>query len=883
MPLSPGTKVGDNYELVRQLDHGNMGELWIARQGALREVAIKFVLGARSELRPRFDAEIKAIARLSSNYIVRVFDWGVFEDAPYMIMELLSGNNLEALTRDGARMPPSLAVDYVVQAAAGLAQVHRLGIVHRDLKPANLFFDRGTGTIKVLDFGIAGAGSEIRESLTHDGAYMGTPNYSAPEQFDDTKSVTAAADIWALGAILYELLSGKLAFPGVFPAVLVSVREREPEPLAKELGLAAELVAIVERCLQKRPEARFATAEELIGALTPFGSVTAQAVALGLGRAYDPKFVGAATEFEAAAVPASGSPPVPSTFESMNQSIPPSSRPTFHSSNELVSALLEPKMKGKAQRSVVFMLGAGFSRPTEKGRGVADTRGIVARIREQLSEVDRSKLQVRLENSDNEYQAAFEFLAARTTRDEANSVIRKAVLEAYSKSAAFSAESSEEDQCAAFEEDREHWRMPPGVRFLGQIIAAGLKEPKLRRFARVQLTTNFDPLLTVSIKKAGGLAVPYPIDGDTRIPGAALDHCKIVHLHGFWREGDTLHLDLDKQRDQLESSLRDLLANSTLVVLGYGGWTDVFMQALDSAARAHKDSHILWGFYLDGDRVMAERGPFVQKLRAYPRIEFYEQINTNTLFEQLAEELGVLVGPTPQVQPQAPSPVVVSGSSAPAPPMRPIARQLAVLAAIVVALALLTTLFVVRARREEARREEARREEARREEARRAALAKQAAELAAVTPRDQTHPSGSKTRDAGAEPPPTDLTEWPLVLTGNCARVTHVRVKLASSAEVTIPIERCKGVIPRSLTHESVVVTFEPDKRRGSFVIQPRASKSEPTTVWLEVPSMAARVTVKEKPDAGAPKPAIDCPKCKADCARALGSAKDSCECAGCP
>src|SRR4051812_12178722 len=209
-----GLNIGGKYELLEPLGGGSMGALWLGKQGP-RRVAIKFVLAPRDDFRDRFDAEINALSTLRSNYIVQVYDWGREDDVPYMVMELLEGSDLAQRVAKSPQhqLETKVAVDSIVEAAAGLAEAHTKGIVHRDLKPANLVFDQRTKSVKVVDFGIAGAGTAVRRPLTEPGTYMGTPNYSAPEQFDG-KAVGPAADIWALGAILYELLSGRMAFPG---------------------------------------------------------------------------------------------------------------------------------------------------------------------------------------------------------------------------------------------------------------------------------------------------------------------------------------------------------------------------------------------------------------------------------------------------------------------------------------------------------------------------------------------------------------------------------------------------------------------------------------------------------------------------------------------
>jgi serine/threonine-protein kinase len=272
------------YEIERVLGQGGMGFVVAARHLQLDErVAIKFLLPEATtipEVVARFAREARAAVRIKSEHVARVSDVGTLEHgAPYMVMEYLEGADLaELLRRDGA-LPCELAVEFVLQACEAIGEAHALGIVHRDLKPANLFVVRradGILSVKVLDFGIskvtAAAGpSDI--ALTRTAAVMGSPLYMPPEQMAASRDVDQRADIWALGAIMYELLSARPPFLGeTLPEVCVRIATETPPPLARfRSDVPAGLESVIFRCLEKDRERRFPNLGELALALRAFG------------------------------------------------------------------------------------------------------------------------------------------------------------------------------------------------------------------------------------------------------------------------------------------------------------------------------------------------------------------------------------------------------------------------------------------------------------------------------------------------------------------------------------------------------------------------------------------------------------------------------------
>jgi eukaryotic-like serine/threonine-protein kinase len=264
----PGERVGP-YDIVEVLGAGGMGVVFRARDTRLgRDVALK-TLPAASATDPvrlqRFEQEARATCALNHPNVLAVFDVGRHGDTPYLVTELLEGQTLRAKLDAG---PLSLrrSIDLVTQVARGLAAVHEKGIVHRDLKPENLFVSRD-GQAKILDFGVARA-VELPAStgtlpLTQDGAVLGTAGYMSPEQVRG-RPADARSDLFALGAIFYECVSGRLAFPGETPVERgYAILNAEPLPATSNAAIAS----IIRRCLEKSPDDRFQTARELLAAL----------------------------------------------------------------------------------------------------------------------------------------------------------------------------------------------------------------------------------------------------------------------------------------------------------------------------------------------------------------------------------------------------------------------------------------------------------------------------------------------------------------------------------------------------------------------------------------------------------------------------------------
>jgi eukaryotic-like serine/threonine-protein kinase len=279
----PGQMLAGKYRVERVLGTGGMGVVVAARHIQLDvPVALKFMTDealADHALVTRFLREARATARLRGEHVIRVADVGELDSgAPYMVMEHLHGQDLAALLASLGPPPVSSAVEYVIQACEGLDEAHRAGIVHRDIKPSNLFLTRrpnGTPCIKLLDFGISKSVRMLHASELHstsDHAVFGTPLYMAPEQMRAARDVDGRADLWSLGASLYELLSGTAPFPAESIVTLAyRIANEAPPPLCeKRPEIPGGLERIVFRCLERDRDRRFPDARSLAVALEPY-------------------------------------------------------------------------------------------------------------------------------------------------------------------------------------------------------------------------------------------------------------------------------------------------------------------------------------------------------------------------------------------------------------------------------------------------------------------------------------------------------------------------------------------------------------------------------------------------------------------------------------
>jgi len=297
-----GTLIAEKYELIRLLGQGGMGAVYEGRNAStLKRCAVKVLVSAElassGEAVKRFFREARASSVLESDHIVQIFDSGSDPKTgfPYMVMELLNGQDLEHTLRDKGALQPLVAAKLVLQAAMGLAKAHEQHTVHRDIKPANIFLTRresGELVVKILDFGIAKVKmekfSETSAGLTRDGSMLGTPLYMSPEQAKGAPNIDVRSDVWSLGIVLYELLSGALPYAdanslgelmvAIITADLPLIQDKAP-------WVPPELAEITHRAISRDINRRFQSAGELrdaLAAIVPDGARITPDMLLGV-------------------------------------------------------------------------------------------------------------------------------------------------------------------------------------------------------------------------------------------------------------------------------------------------------------------------------------------------------------------------------------------------------------------------------------------------------------------------------------------------------------------------------------------------------------------------------------------------------------------------
>lgn len=290
-----GSVIGGKYRVERLIGMGGMGAVFAARHLDLDEVRAIKVMHAEMlgdpDVTERFLREARACVRLRSVHVARVLDLGRLETgAPYIVMEYLLGQDLRCLIRERGTLRLDEAISYLLQIGETLAEAHGLGIVHRDIKPANVFLTtcpNGAPLVKLLDFGISKLIHPMlhdRSDLTHVSAVLGSPAYMSPEQVTRPRDVDARADIWSLGVILYEMITGRRPFAGGGRmGVIGMILEGEPiPPSVLRPDLPRSLEALILQCLEKSPERRPASVAELMASLRALGMVDPVSMASGV-------------------------------------------------------------------------------------------------------------------------------------------------------------------------------------------------------------------------------------------------------------------------------------------------------------------------------------------------------------------------------------------------------------------------------------------------------------------------------------------------------------------------------------------------------------------------------------------------------------------------
>ncbi|MDI3288283.1 serine/threonine-protein kinase [Polyangium sp. 15x6] len=276
MSIAEGAIIGGKLRLERPLAKGGMGAVWVARHQLLdTDVAVKFMEGsiaANESLRQRFEREAKAAALIKSPHVVQVLDYGVEDGIPYIVMELLEGEDLGRRLERGGRLDLAEAYRILEPLGKALRRAHDLGIVHRDLKPGNIFLARSGDDeiVKVLDFGIAKDVTITGPATsTSSGVMLGSPSYMSPEQIRETKQVDHRSDLWSIGVILYESITGRLPFDEAenIGKLLVTIcTDDAPPPSSLVPSLDPAVDRFFERALARDKAARFQSMAELVEA-----------------------------------------------------------------------------------------------------------------------------------------------------------------------------------------------------------------------------------------------------------------------------------------------------------------------------------------------------------------------------------------------------------------------------------------------------------------------------------------------------------------------------------------------------------------------------------------------------------------------------------------
>ena len=269
-----------HYKIIEKLGQGGMGEVYLAEDSRLdRKVALKILpqhLSEKAELRERFEREARAVSSLNHPHICTLYDVGEADGIHFLVMEHLVGETLEARLVKGP-LPLEQTLEYAIQIADALDKAHRQGVVHRDLKPGNIMLVKSGA--KLLDFGLAklqaadtptnlSALPTEQANLTAEGTILGTLQYMAPEQLEG-KEADGRTDIFAFGAVVYEMATGKKAFEGKSQASLIAaIMEKEPRPMSELQPMTPQLLDwVVKRCLAKEPDERWQSASDLMAGL----------------------------------------------------------------------------------------------------------------------------------------------------------------------------------------------------------------------------------------------------------------------------------------------------------------------------------------------------------------------------------------------------------------------------------------------------------------------------------------------------------------------------------------------------------------------------------------------------------------------------------------
>src|SRR5688572_12853777 len=283
MPFEAAERIGSlvdgRYKITEVMAAGSMGAVFKAERVPVGKlVAVKFLHASYandSEFQARFDRETRVMSKLAHPNCVSVVDFGVWEGAPYLVMEYVAGKTLRAMIDDEGGIAPYRALMITKQIAAGLAHAHAQGITHRDVKPANIMITEEIGTgehVRILDFGLARLRGAVGRDATQSNVVVGTPNYMAPEQTVGGGTIDARTDLYAVGVVLFEMIAGERPFQAEDTLALLGMHRAAPIPrladrVKSKVELPDGLQEVIETAMAKSPDDRFQSAIELAEAI----------------------------------------------------------------------------------------------------------------------------------------------------------------------------------------------------------------------------------------------------------------------------------------------------------------------------------------------------------------------------------------------------------------------------------------------------------------------------------------------------------------------------------------------------------------------------------------------------------------------------------------